>query len=306
MKDWVFLFPGQGSQYVGMGREFFENYSEVRELFSQAGEILKMDVARFCFEGPEDVLVLTENVQPAMTVANLACLTILQLHEIYPVATAGHSLGEYSALYAAGVLDLKDLLNLVRWRGIFMHEAAQQEPGAMAAIMDLDEDKIREICVLCDAEVANINCADQIIITGRGEPVSRAVAMSTEAGAKKCIPLNVSGPWHSRCMHQAREKFEPHVRECSFHDPKITVVNNIDAKPLESAAEVGQKLVDQLCGSVLWRQSMEWFLNAGYDHFVEVGPKKVLRGLMRRINRNAKVLNVEDSASLTGFLQANQ
>jgi [acyl-carrier-protein] S-malonyltransferase len=187
-----------------------------------------------------------------------------------------------------------------------MHEAARQEPGAMAAIMDLDEDKIREICVLCDAEVANINCADQIIITGRGEPVSKAIAMSAEAGAKKCIPLNVSGPWHSRCMSLAREKFEPHIRQCSFHDPQITVINNIDAKPLVSGAEVGRKLVDQLCGSVLWRQSMEWFLNAGHDHFVEVGPKKVLRGLVRRISRDAKVLNVEDSASLAGFLQANQ
>lgn len=306
MKDWVFLFPGQGSQYVGMGREFYENYSEVRELFSTAGEILKMDIAKLCFEGPENVLVLTENVQPAMTVVNLACFTILRIHEIYPAAAAGHSLGEYSALYAAGVLDLKDVLNLVRLRGAFMHEAAQHEPGAMAAIMDLAEDKIREICILCDAEVANINCADQIIITGRNEPVSRAVEMSSEAGAKKCIPLNVSGPWHSRCMRAARENFEPHIRQCTFHDPKITVVNNIDAVPLKSGAEAGPKLIDQLCGSVLWRQSMEWFLNAGYDHFVEVGPKKTLRGLMRRINKNVKVLNVEDSASLAGFLQANQ
>lgn len=305
MKDWVFMFPGQGSQYVGMGREFFENYSEVRELFSQAAEILKMDIARLCFEGPEDVLILTENVQPAMTVVNLACFTILQLHEIYPAAAAGHSLGEYCALYVAGVLDLKDVLNLVKWRGIYMHEAAQRESGAMAAIMDLNEGKIRDICNLCGAEVANINCADQIIITGREEQVSKAMALSTEAGAKKCLSLNVSGPWHSRCMNLARDKFEPHIRQCSFHDPQITVVNNIDAMPLKNGAEAPQKLIDQLCGSVLWHQSMEWLINAGYENFVEVGPKKVLRGLLRRINRSAKVLNVEDSASLAGFLQAN-
>lgn len=306
MKDWVFLFPGQGSQYVGMGRDFYENYSQVRELFAQACDILKMDIIKLCFEGPEEVLVLTQNVQPALTVVNLACFTVLQLHEIYPIAAAGHSLGEYSALYVAGVLDLKDVLNLVRWRGAFMHEASLQEPGAMAAIMDLEEDKVMEICQICGVEVANINCPDQIIITGPQEPVDQAIALSDEAGARKCIKLKVSGPWHSRCMHLAREKFEPIIRECTFYDPQIPVINNVDALPLQRADQVSQKLVDQLCGAVLWRQSMERLIEAGHDHFVEVGPKKVLRGLMRKINRNAKVLNVEDSASLTSFLQANQ
>lgn len=305
MKNWVFLFPGQGSQYVGMGREFHDNYSEIRDLFANASDILKMDIARLCFDGPEDVLVQTENVQPAVTVMNLACMEVLRMHGIHPSAAAGHSLGEYSALYAARVMSLEDTLKLVRYRGMFMQEAAVREPGGMAAIMDLGEEKIREICTLAGVEVANINCAEQIIITGTEAEVNNAADQCEKAGAKKCVKLNVSGPWHSRCMESGQRKFAPYVRECNFSDPRIPVVNNVDAQPLRNAAELADKLVRQICGTVLWQQSMEWFLRNGHTHFVEVGPKKVLRGLMRRIDRNVKILNVEDDASLAAFLQAN-
>jgi [acyl-carrier-protein] S-malonyltransferase len=289
-----------------MGQEFYENYSEVRDLFAQASEALQMDMAKLCFEGPEEVLVLAENVQPAITLVNLACFTVMQLHEIYPTAAAGHSLGEYSALYAAGVIDLKDVFELVRMRGALMHEASQEEPGAMAAIMDLDQGKVSDICEECGVEIANLNCPEQIIITGPIGPIDRALALSESAGAKKCVKLNVSGPWHSRCMDLAREKFEPFVRKCTFREPLIPVINNVDALPLQSAAQVADKLVDQICHPVLWQQSVERLIADGHKCFVEVGPKKVLRGLMRRINRGVKVLNVEDAPSLTSFLQANQ
>jgi [acyl-carrier-protein] S-malonyltransferase len=186
-----------------------------------------------------------------------------------------------------------------------MQEAALEEPGSMAAVMDLESEQLDQICRMCDVEVANINCGDQIIITGSTEPIKRAMAMSSDAGARKCMLLNVSGPWHSRCMISAREKFTPVVQECSFRDPQVPVVNNVDAKPLASAAELPEKLIHQLCSPVLWHQSMDSLLKAGHTHFVEIGPKKVLRGLMRRISRDAKVYNVEDPASLTAFLQAN-
>ncbi len=300
----VFLFPGQGSQYIGMGKAFYDEYQEVRDLFSRAQEILDMDMEQLCFEGPEDELVLTHHVQPAITLINMACSIVLDLNGVKAAATAGHSLGEYSALYLADVLDERTVLELVRLRGRLMQEAADEQPGAMAAILNLPAEKIDEVCDTCDIEMANYNSPGQVIVSGVEDDVLRAMEICTDAGARRCVRLNVSGPWHSRCMEDAREKFEPELAKQTFRDPQISVVANVDGAYVADGNAARENLVKQLCAPVRWQHSIERLIEDGYQRFVEVGPKKVLRGLMRQIDRTLEVYNVEDPESLEAFLKA--
>jgi len=300
----VFLFPGQGSQYIGMGKAFYDEYREVRDLFSRAKDILDMDMEQLCFEGPEDELVLTHHVQPAITLINMACSMALDLNGVKAAAAAGHSLGEYSALYLADVLDERTVLELVRLRGRLMQEAADEQPGAMAAILNLPAEKIDEVCDTCDIEMANYNSPGQVIVSGVEDAVLRAMEICTDAGARRCVRLNVSGPWHSRCMEDAREKFEPELAQQTFRDPQISVVANVDGAYVADGNAARENLVKQLCAPVRWQHSMERLIEDGYQRFVEVGPKKVLRGLMRQIDRELDVYNVEDPESLEAFLKA--
>jgi [acyl-carrier-protein] S-malonyltransferase len=299
----VFLFPGQGSHYVGMGKAFYDEYQEVQDLFARANEILEMDMEKLCFKGPEDELVLTHNVQPAITLIDMACSMVLKLRGLVAAAAAGHSLGEYSALHLAGVLDEEAVLKLVRLRGKLMQEAADEEPGAMAAILNLPAEKIDEICQSCDIEMANYNSPGQIIVSGSEERVLRAMEICSDAGAKRCVRLNVSGPWHSRSMLSAKEKFEPELAQYIFRDPSIPVVANVNAQYVRDGNGARENLVQQLCAPVRWQQSIERLISDGHQIFVEVGPKKVLRGLVRQIDRNVEVYNVEDPESLEAFLE---
>jgi [acyl-carrier-protein] S-malonyltransferase len=285
-----------------MGKVFYEEYQEVRDLFTRATKILEMDMEQLCFEGPEDELVLTHNVQPAITLINIACSMVVRLRAAEAAAAAGHSLGEYSALHLAGVIDERAVLELVRLRGQLMQDAAGEQPGAMAAILNLPAEKIDEVCESCDIEMANYNSPGQIIVSGVEESVLRAMEICSDAGAKRCVRLNVSGPWHSRCMVAAKEKFEPELEKYIFQDPKIPVVANVDADYVRDGNGARENLVQQLCAPVRWQQSMERLIKDGHQRFVEVGPKKVLRGLMRQIDRSVEVYNVEDPESLEAFL----
>jgi [acyl-carrier-protein] S-malonyltransferase len=281
-----------------MGRDLYDNVKSARAVFEQADEALGFPISRLCFEGPEDDLRQTINAQPALVTAAFACLEAAR--EISgerlptPAFLAGHSLGEYTALAMAGVFDFSTAVRLARERGRLMHEAGQQRSGAMAAIIALDEDKLAEICRESDAVIANINCPGQIVISGAAENVARAMEMATAAGASRAIPLQVSGAFHSPLMQPAVEGMAKYLDAATFKTPSIPVIGNVTGMPLNDAAAVKTELRNQLTSPVQWQRSIEYMINQGVATFIEMGPGKVLTGLIRRINREVTTLNIGD------------
>lgn len=308
MNDVVCIFPGQGSQYVGMGEDLYKNFRSVKELFERASDELGMDLAGLCFNGPDEVLKETKNVQPAVTLVNAACLTVLMEEGIQPKAAAGHSLGEYTALFAAGVMDFSDLMELVKYRGACMQEAADENPGGMVAIMGLAIEKIREICEEAASagsiELANHNSPSQIILTGEDGGLKKAVELAKKAKAKLTIPLKVSGPWHSRFMAPARDRMAEILGGKDLKRACVPVVANATAGYESEPVEIKANLVKQITSPVLWAASMERLIADGHTLFVEAGPKKVLKGLMRDISREVQVLNVDSTDTLKNLLSS--
>jgi [acyl-carrier-protein] S-malonyltransferase len=307
MSDFVFLFPGQGSQSVGMGKSLWSAYASVKELFTEASDMLRIDLAKLCFEGPESTLVQTENVQPAITLVNLAVLRVLRDEGIEPCATAGHSLGEYAALCAAGVLSVADTMRLVAIRGAAMKLAASRAPGGMSAVFGLDAEQLAAICQEAagsgSVEIANHNSPKQVVLTGETTALQRAAELAKKSGAKLIIPLKVSGPWHSRFMATAAEEMRARLTACSLGAPTIPVVANAMAEVYaDDPEQIREGLVQQLVRPVLWNRSMRLLLDQGHRNFLEVGPGKVLSGLMRDIDREAKVSNVQDVDTLAKLL----
>jgi [acyl-carrier-protein] S-malonyltransferase len=306
----AFVFPGQGSQAAGMGRDLYDSSPAAREVFDRADTVLGMALSRLCFEGPEEELKLTVNSQPAIVTVSLACLAALReaagdaMPE--PAFVAGHSLGEYAALAAAGVLDFTEAIYLVRERGRLMHEAGQQRPGGMVAVLGLDEEKVAEICRRSGAVIANINCPGQIVVSGEVEAVDRAEVMAGEAGASRTVRLAVSGAFHSSLMQPAVAGMEKAIDNLEFNRPQVPLVGNTGAVPLAKAADIKAELLKQLCNCVQWQRSIEYMAANGADTFVEIGPGRVLAGLIKRIDRGVNLVNVGDPAAVDKFVSAGQ
>ncbi|OLE13149.1 MAG: [acyl-carrier-protein] S-malonyltransferase [Acidobacteria bacterium 13_1_20CM_4_56_7] len=303
----AFLFPGQGSQTVGMGKDLFERFPVARQTFEEADQALGKKLSQLCFEGPEDQLRLTENTQPAILTVSVAAWRVLDEKGIKPVFAAGHSLGEYSAHVAAQTISFSDAVRTVRNRGKYMQEAVPVGTGAMAAILGMSLDAVAAVCgdaaqgEVC--EPANINSPEQIVISGHAAAVERGVKLAQERGAKRAILLPVSAPFHCSLMKPAQERLAVDLQKLQFSAPKIPVVCNVYAKPVEDAESAREALIRQVTGSVNWSDSVQLPIARGVQTFVEVGPGKVLCGLMRQIDRSKKCLNVEDEASLQKTLE---
>jgi [acyl-carrier-protein] S-malonyltransferase len=298
----AFLFPGQGSQAVGMGRELSDNYEVARRTFEEADDALGYKLSQLCFEGSEEKLKLTEITQPAILTASVAAWRVLQEKGLKPDYVAGHSLGEYSAHVAAGTLTFADAVRTVRNRGKYMQEAVPVGVGAMAAILGMPLDKVIELAAdaaegeVCQA--ANINSPEQIVISGNAGAVGRAVKLATERGAKKAVSLPVSAPFHCSLMQPAQDRLAQDLSALSFQNPSCPVVCNVDAAVVQSAEASRDALIRQVTGAVKWEPSVRLLIDRGASLFIEVGPGKVLWGLMRQIDRSKTCLTVGDEASL--------
>jgi [acyl-carrier-protein] S-malonyltransferase len=299
----AFLFPGQGTQFVGMGRDLASISPAARRLFQRADEVLGFPLSRLMFEGPQEELIKTHNAQPAILIVSLACLAALEerIGQVPPpLYAAGHSLGEYTALVAAGSLSVEDAVLLVRLRGYLMQEASERFPGRMVVVVGLDEITVEEVCWETGAQISSINTDDQIVIAGDHRAVARAADLCALRGARRLIPLPVAGAFHTTLMASARDGIAHALEKVPLKDPRVPVVANTSARPLTTAQEVRQELVEQLCSPVRWKHSIRFLMAQGLRTFVEVGPGRVLSGMVRHMARDVHALSISDAKSVAG------
>ncbi|HYF77073.1 MAG TPA: ACP S-malonyltransferase [Symbiobacteriaceae bacterium] len=309
MAKMAFLFPGQGAQYVGMGRELAEQFPSVQRHFDQAADLLGFDLAKLCWEGPEEELKKTFNQQPAILTLSVACLSLLTENSLKPDVVAGLSLGEYSALVAAGVLSFEQAVPLVRRRGMYMQDAVPLGLGGMAAILGLDTALIDEICAQVRlatglvVEGANYNCPGQVVISGHTEAVEQAMALVSQGGGK-AVKLSVTAPFHSSLLTPAGEMLTSALHDVTIHDAQVPVVANVTADYVTEGAVIRDLLIRQVSKPVRWEESVRRMLADGVDTFIEVGPSKTLSGFMKKIDRKVTMLNIDDAQSLGKVLDS--
>lgn len=303
----AFVFPGQGAQAVGMGRDVYEAVPNSRAVFQKGDEVLGFPLSQLIFEGPDNELKQTVNTQPSLLTASVAYLEALNEKGLTADYVAGHSLGEYSALVAAGVLSYEDAVRLVRLRGQFMEEAVPGGQGAMAAVLGAEREALGELCKKISeesgiVELANVNCPGQIVVSGSQAGINAVVERVKEAGGKRAIPLEVSGPFHSSMMKAAAERLADELNNVTFNAPTVPVVVNVTAAPVTDPEEIRQLLVRQVYSPVLWQDSIEWLVANGVDTFFEIGSGSVLAGLIRKIDKTVKVININSLESVQTVL----
>ncbi|MGA3267087.1 MAG: ACP S-malonyltransferase [Verrucomicrobiota bacterium] len=306
MSKTALLFAGQGAQTVGMGKDLMERFPSAKPWFDRANAVLGYDLAAICLNGPDAELTKTENAQPGIFLVSWVAWQLLkeQAPNLKFDATAGLSLGEFTALAAAGAMSFEDSLRLVRRRGQFMQEACEATQGGMAAIIGLDEAPTREVCAEAGVVLANLNCPGQLVISGESGKIAQAIELAKARGARRAIPLPVAGAYHSPLMAGAQPKLQAELATTKISPPSVPVVSNVTAKPHGLPAEISARLVEQVTSSVLWETSMRYLLAQGFTRFIELGPGTALSGFLKRIDRNAQMLNVADAASLVTTVKA--
>lgn len=299
----AFVFPGQGAQSVGMAKDVFDEIPASRKVIEAADEALGFSLSSIMFEGPDEELKQTYNTQPALLTASVAYLEAFREKGITPDYVAGHSLGEYSALVASGVLSLEEAVKIVRARGEYMEQAVPSGQGAMAAVLGAEREALNDLCRSVSeegtrVELANINSPGQIVISGSAEGVAAVSSRVKEIGGKRAIPLEVSGPFHSSLMREAAERLTDTLQNVNLSSPSVPVIANVTAQPVSDAEEIRGLLVEQVYSPVLWHDSVEWMISQGVDTFVEIGPGNVLTGLIKKIDKNVKLINIKSLASI--------
>ncbi len=296
MVDAAYIFPGQGAQYVGMGKDLYDNFPQARDLFDKANAILKFDLKKLCFEGPQEELSTTQNSQPAILVASIAALKVFESSplaaEFTPKFSLGLSLGEYTALVASGSISFEDALVLVRKRGELMEDASRKNPGKMACVIGMDLKVVEELSKGIGCEIANLNCPGQVVVSGKTTNIELFASLAKEKGAKRVLMLDVSGPFHSSLMTTARDKLKDYIDKIQISEPKISFVSNVDAKLQTDPAAIKANLISQVNSKTLWEESVKLVARSGIKTFLEIGPGQVLKGLLKKIEPKLEVKSV--------------